>query len=141
MAAICSSLGRYAAAGFHYDRAIALNPNNIYARISRAQWMTWGGRCEDALAELDIVVHGQSVAPAYGYYWEALGEALFQLRRYQEAIDALGKSKQVKLLDLGFDSSSACPCWAFGGGPSATDGSARIATQDDHRPRTEGFGL
>ena len=39
--------------------------------------MTWGGRCEEALAELDIVVHGQSVAPAYGYYWEALGESFY----------------------------------------------------------------
>jgi len=94
MAAICSSLGRYAAAGFHYDRAIALNPNNNYARLSRAQWMTWGGRCEEALAEIGIVFHGQSVAPAYGYYWEALGETLFHLRRYQEAIDALGKSNR-----------------------------------------------
>jgi TolB-like protein/class 3 adenylate cyclase len=84
-----SCLGQYELAGLQFDRAIALNPNNAQARIARAQWLIWGGKGEEALAELDSSVPAVSLAPSF--YWEARGEILFQLRRYAEAIEAFSK--------------------------------------------------
>jgi adenylate cyclase len=93
MGLVCSCLGQHELAGLHFDRAIALNPNNPQARIARAQWLVWGGTGEEALTALESSVPTESLAPRF--YWEARGEILFQLRRYAEAIEAFVK------LDLG----------------------------------------
>jgi adenylate cyclase len=89
LALVNSFLGQYEFAGLHFERAIALNPNNYQARIAQAQWLVWGGKGEEALAALDSSVPKVSLGPRY--YWEARGEILFQLRRYDEAIEALTK--------------------------------------------------
>ena len=89
MALVNCYRGEYELAGMHYDRAITLNPNNAQPRIGRAQWLVWGGKGEEALAALESSVPSESLAPAF--YWEARGEILFQLRRYDEAIATFGK--------------------------------------------------
>jgi adenylate cyclase len=92
MAGVAAIQGNYALAGSCYERAIALNPNNVVALIGRAQWLLWGGRVEEALAALEASV--QHEALAHSYYWEVRGEVLYQQHRYPESIDAFGRMNQ-----------------------------------------------
>ena len=87
MASVYKTMGEYELAGLHYDRALALNPNNGNAMISRATWLAYGGQPGEALTALDSYAR-RDPFPAF-WYWEARATVLFQLRRYPEAIDAL----------------------------------------------------
>jgi adenylate cyclase len=89
MAFVCFLSGRYDLAGLHYERAIALNPNNIYPRISRARWLLLGGKCEEALAALEQSARPDQFAP--DLYWEIRGMILFQLQRYRDVTETLGR--------------------------------------------------
>jgi class 3 adenylate cyclase/TolB-like protein len=79
--------GQSERSALHYDRAIALNPNNTYAKMGRAEWLLWGGKAEDALGYLDSAIQQEHFAPAF--YWDLRGRILFQLRRYEEALNAI----------------------------------------------------
>jgi Putative Zn-dependent protease, contains TPR repeats len=54
----------------------------------RNGWV-WGGKGEEALAALEFSVPTESLPPVF--IREARGEILFQLRRYDEAIEAFAK--------------------------------------------------
>src|SRR5262249_52359415 len=90
LAIVCALMpDQHNLSGLQYDRAIALNPNNTNARIGRAEWLLWGGEAEAALAALeDCGVQEQFALP---FYWDLRVRILFQLRRYQETLDALGR--------------------------------------------------
>jgi adenylate cyclase len=90
LAIVCALMpDQHSLSGLQYDRAIALNPNNTNARIGRAEWLLWGGEPEAALAALeDCGVQEQFALP---FYWDLKVRILFQLRRYQETLDALGR--------------------------------------------------
>jgi adenylate cyclase len=89
MAFLSLIMGRLDLSDVHGRRAIELNPNNIQARIHRAEWLTICGRCEEALAALGQI--GEMVPHAADFLWAARGMALFQLRRYQEVVETLGR--------------------------------------------------
>ena len=70
----------------HVDRALALNPNSTLAAVNRAQWLALSDRCAEAVAELELVVKRDPFPPSW--YWDAVGSALFGLRKYQPSLDA-----------------------------------------------------
>jgi adenylate cyclase len=55
----------------------------------RARWLLLGGKCEDALAALEQWAHPDQFAP--DLYWEIRGMILFQLQRYRDATETLGR--------------------------------------------------
>lgn len=77
------NLRQFEAAEKHFERGIEINPNNVPGRIMHAEWLTFAGRYEDALRQLDDVKLRDPFPP--DWYWEIRGSALFQLRRYEEA--------------------------------------------------------
>jgi TolB-like protein len=68
------------------ERALSLNPNDVMAAADYAQWLIFAGRCEQALVELEAILRRDPIPPSW--YWDTKGTALFQLRRYREAMDA-----------------------------------------------------
>jgi tetratricopeptide (TPR) repeat protein len=89
MAYLCSYMKNYDAAGRYYDRAIELNPNNIQAKVSRAHWLMLCGRCEEALGALEEIP--KSAPYSRDFLWSHRGKTLFQLGRYDEAVQVIGR--------------------------------------------------
>jgi TolB-like protein/Flp pilus assembly protein TadD len=88
MAIVSAFMNRFDLAWLHSNRALALNPNNCTAAINHAALQFSTGKHSEALATLDLVLQRDPFPNPT--YWEARGGALFQLKRYQEAIDAFG---------------------------------------------------
>ena len=70
----------------HVDRALALNPNNTLAASNRAQWLSYAGKHAEAVRELELIIKRDPFPPSW--YWDTKGSTLFQLCRYQQAIEA-----------------------------------------------------
>src|SRR5262249_18115696 len=73
-------------AGLHFDRAVSLNPNDVNIAANRANWLIFAGRSEEALQCLDLAMQRDPFPPTW--VWEVRGFALYQLKRYDEAIAA-----------------------------------------------------
>ena len=73
-------------AGLHYDRAFALNPNDVNIAADRANWLNFAGRSEEALQCLDLAMQRDPFPPTW--VWEIRGFVFYQLKRYEEAIAA-----------------------------------------------------
>ena len=73
-------------AGLHYDRAIGLNPNDVNIACDRANWLTYVRKYDEALRSLDSARQLDPYPPTW--VWEVRGQALFCLKRYDEAITA-----------------------------------------------------
>lgn len=69
----------------HAQRAVALNPNDVAAAANLAQWLIYAGSCTAGLEILDDVIKRDPIP--LNWYWDTRGAALFQLKRYQEALD------------------------------------------------------
>jgi tetratricopeptide (TPR) repeat protein len=54
--------------------------------VNRAQWLALSGKGTEAIRELELIINRDPFPPSW--YWDAMGSALFQLRRYQESINA-----------------------------------------------------
>jgi adenylate cyclase len=74
-------------AGLHHDRAIALNPMDVRITSPRALWLTYTGRADEALRSLDSDLLRDPFPPAW--FWFTRGAAMFEARRYGEAIQTL----------------------------------------------------
>ena len=72
---------------FHFQKAIALNPSDIRAASVRALWLTFAGRGEEAVVDLQAALRRDPFPPAW--VWDYLGIAAFQARRYREAVQAI----------------------------------------------------
>jgi adenylate cyclase len=80
---------RFDLAQHFYDQAIALNQNDADILASRSYLLTCLGRAEEAVA---AVKGAMALNPHHrSWYWENLGNALFALKRYDEALAALRK--------------------------------------------------
>jgi adenylate cyclase len=84
----------------HADRALTLNPHDTFAATSRAQWLIFAGRFAEGLADLERIVERDPVPPTW--YWDTKGAALFQLRRYQEAIDSYAMVEKQQVWEMGY---------------------------------------
>jgi TolB-like protein/class 3 adenylate cyclase len=74
-------------AGIHFDRAVSLNPNDVYIAADRANWLVRVGRLAEALQILEAAMQRDPFSPTW--FWEVRFTALFHLNRYDEAIAAL----------------------------------------------------
>jgi adenylate cyclase len=74
-------------AGLHHDRAVALNPMDVRITSPRALWLTYTGRADGALRSLDSDLSRDPFPPAW--FWFTRGAAMFEARRYREAIQTL----------------------------------------------------
>jgi adenylate cyclase len=79
---------RFDLAAIHYDRASALNPNDVLIAAHRANLLSRTGRPEQALRALDEAMR-RDPYPA-SWLWEIRFRALYHLQHYPEAIAALG---------------------------------------------------
>ncbi|WP_162918438.1 adenylate/guanylate cyclase domain-containing protein [Taklimakanibacter deserti] len=73
-------------AGMHFERARRLNPADVGIMTDHANWLRYGGRPEEALEILDAAMLRDPYPPVW--YWDVRGCALFDLKRYEEAINA-----------------------------------------------------
>jgi TolB-like protein len=86
MSLVCAFDDRMDLALLYVNSALTLNPNNSLAGVNRAQWLAFSGKCAEALEELEVLLKRDPVPPSW--YWDTMGSVLFQLKRYQDAIDA-----------------------------------------------------
>jgi adenylate cyclase len=83
---IRSMMRQYDLAGIHFDRAVSLNHNDVYASMLRGLWLAFVGRGEEALRNLDADLRRDPFPPSW--YWGCRGVAFLQLRRHAEALEA-----------------------------------------------------
>jgi tetratricopeptide (TPR) repeat protein len=74
-------------AGLHLNRAFSLNPNDGYIAADRANWLVRIGQPAEALQSLEAAMQRDPFSPTW--LWEVRSNALFHLKRYDEAIAAL----------------------------------------------------
>jgi adenylate cyclase len=86
MGSVRLSMRQFDPAGSHYERILAINPNNVTCATIFAEWLTYVGRPVEALQRLDETMRRDPFPP--NWYWEIRGMALFCLGRYDEAIAA-----------------------------------------------------
>jgi TolB-like protein len=79
--------GHHDLAGLHLDRAMALNPMDIRITSQRAVCLAYTGRGDEAVRSLDADLRRDPFPPVW--FWNYRGLALFEARRYEEAIRAL----------------------------------------------------
>jgi TolB-like protein len=79
-------------AGIHFDRAVALNPTDTFTICLRGLWLAHMGRADEALQSVDAGLRRDPFPPTF--YWEFRGVALFEARRYREAIQAFSEVAQ-----------------------------------------------
>jgi adenylate cyclase len=85
----CTIAGQHDLAGLHLQRAIGLNALDVRITSKHANWMTFQGRGDEAVRSLEGGLQRDPFPPAW--FWDFLGIALFQTRRYEEAIQALNR--------------------------------------------------
>jgi adenylate cyclase len=76
-------------AGVHFDRAIALNPNDVIIVCDRGNWLGYVGRFEEALICLDVAQRRDPYP--LNWVWETRGQCLFCLKRFDDAMEAFRK--------------------------------------------------
>ena len=77
----------FSTAEHHLRRAVDLNPNDADARVSMGNLLALQGRPEEALIWIDTAIRLNPLYPTW--YNVFLGIALYSLRRYEEAAQAL----------------------------------------------------
>jgi TolB-like protein/Tfp pilus assembly protein PilF len=82
-------------AGIHFERAMALNPNDTLILAVYCGWLSSIGRHADALAGFDTVLQRDPFPPSW--YWDLRASALLDLRRYEEALAALQRTNSPTL--------------------------------------------
>jgi tetratricopeptide (TPR) repeat protein len=82
-------------AGLHLDRAVELNPMDVRITSMRALWLAYTGRADDALRSFDADVRRDPFPPTW--FWANRGVALFQCRRYEEAIHSINRVTDIRL--------------------------------------------
>src|SRR5262249_7516468 len=83
---IRSMARQYELAGIHFNRAVSLNHNDVYASMLRGLWLALVGRGDEALRSLDADLRHDPFPPSW--YWGCRAVAFLQLRRHAEALEA-----------------------------------------------------
>jgi adenylate cyclase len=86
MAFVCTYSKQFDLAGVHYERSFLLNPNNPRVATMHASWLTYVGRFSESLRRLEETRRCDPFPTTW--YWSIRGITLFQLRRYNDAIEA-----------------------------------------------------
>jgi tetratricopeptide (TPR) repeat protein len=91
-----TDLGRFNEALESYDRALSLEPGSAGMWNSKGALLMELGRVEAALECFEQALElSATVATVKAVFWLNKGKALFMLKRYQEARDALVRSHQL----------------------------------------------
>ncbi|HEU5100214.1 MAG TPA: tetratricopeptide repeat protein [Roseiflexaceae bacterium] len=91
-----TDMGRFDDALASYDRALQIDPDNARVWNSKGALLTELGRAETALMCLNRALEiSASSAKVKAIFWLNKGKALFILRRYREAREALVRSYQL----------------------------------------------
>ena len=85
---VYSTRREFDAAIHHFEKCLALNPSSSHAHSNIAQPYTLSGRGEEALKHADTAIRMSPRSPHIGPYHVRRAEALFQLKRYEEAAEA-----------------------------------------------------
>jgi TolB-like protein/pimeloyl-ACP methyl ester carboxylesterase len=89
MGIVLQYLGQFDRAGLHFERALSLNPNDVFIVTDHAHWLMCTGRPADALERLEVVLKRDPFPPAWT--WDVQACSLFHLQRHGEAIAAFQK--------------------------------------------------
>ena len=87
MAYVCMHRRQFDQAGLHYNRAVAINPNEFLIVVDRANWLVRTGRPTEALQALDAAMRLDPFPATW--VWDIRFNALFHLKRYDDAIAAI----------------------------------------------------
>jgi adenylate cyclase len=77
-------------AGMHFEKAMSINPNDVYVIADYANWLSYMGRIDEALRHLDLAMQHDPFPPSW--MWECRGTTLILAKRYEEAISAFQKA-------------------------------------------------
>jgi TolB-like protein len=100
MSLVSAFMNNYDLAFLHADRALELNPNNTQAAKNRAMWQVYVGKSAEALAAFDIILMRDPYPTPNSL--ELKGAALFQLRRYDEAIKVFSMIPELQYWDRAY---------------------------------------
>jgi tetratricopeptide (TPR) repeat protein len=87
------SLGKYQEAIGYYDRALAVEPNNLIALNKKGQALVGLGRYQEAISSFDKAL---SIEPNYVDALFRKGAVLSVLEKYQEAISYYDKALSIQ---------------------------------------------
>lgn len=82
--------GEFSLAEDHFQRALALNPNDTDAKAFRGLAMVYQGKPEQALAELEEATARNPFHPTYFHWFKGL--ALYMCQEYQPGISEVNKA-------------------------------------------------
>jgi TolB-like protein/cytochrome c-type biogenesis protein CcmH/NrfG len=81
--------GDFPAAEWHYQRAIALNPNDANAFCGSGRLFAFRGQFEEGIDRIREAMRLNPYHPEW--YWVNLGSVLYEARRYADATEAFGR--------------------------------------------------
>ncbi len=82
-------LRRVPEAGQHYERAMRLNPNDVFIEMLYAMWLCYAGQVDAALVRMEDVLRRDPFA--HNWFWDLYCVALVVSGRYREALAAFEK--------------------------------------------------
>jgi TolB-like protein len=74
-------------AGKHFERAVALNPNDVTNLANYCHWLSRVSRVDEALKGLDNILQREPFPP--GWVWEVRMVALMQAKKYEDTIRSI----------------------------------------------------
>jgi adenylate cyclase len=119
LAAIALVQNNHDRAVYHQGRALDLNPNDDLIVVQQGELLTWLGQADEGI---DWVRKAMRLNPYHpSRFWNHLARALFSVRRYSEAADALQRINVPDAIHHAF----AAACHAAGGDSAAAAERAR----------------
>jgi len=112
------------------DRAVALNPNSFVAWSCRGQVYRIAGRPEEAIRSFERAIRMSPVDPRLHLMFVGMGQALIELRRFDEAIVAGKKSLRQNPSYSGAYRCLASAYAHFGCDAEAREAAARVLELD-----------
>jgi adenylate cyclase len=97
MGLVETTLRQFHLAEAHSTKAIALNPNSVHFAALNAYRLSRCGQAREALAILDAIARHDPLRPQW--YHQYRGYFLFEDRRYEEAIETLGRLSPLQYWD------------------------------------------
>jgi len=95
---VCLQKRQFGQAKTHFERALALNPNDAYLLADVGEFSCHLGRAKEAI---EMLKKAMRLNPNYpDWYSRSLAFALFTARRYDEALEVLEKTLSPRSLQL-----------------------------------------
>jgi Tfp pilus assembly protein PilF len=87
MGYVCQHPRKFDLAEMHFNRAMSLNPNDVYIAADRANWLVRVDKPAEALQGLEAAMQRDPCPPTW--LWEIRYNTLFHSERYDEVMAAL----------------------------------------------------